>query len=78
MQNPILVVGMKFKNVKVFKDAMLKWNVKRWCDIKWIKNERKRMLAMCRREGYNLRFFASPMQGKVTLQIKTFNSKHTC
>ena len=55
---------MKFKNAKVFRDTMVEWNVRRWCDIKWIKNERKMMLVKCRKEGCNWRIFASPMQGK--------------
>ena len=78
MQNPTLTVGMKFKNMQVFRDAVVEWNVRRSCDIRWIRNERKRMLAKCRRKGCDWRIFASPMQGKSTLQIKTFNSTHTC
>ena len=42
------------------------------------KAERKRMLANCKREGYDWRIYASLMQGQTTLQIKTFNSIHTC
>ena len=33
MENLILVVGMKFKNAPVFKQVVIKWNVKRWYDI---------------------------------------------
>ena len=77
MENPNLVVGMKFKNVKVFREVVVEWNVRRWCDIKWIRNENKNMLGKCRREGYDWRIYASPMQEETTLQIKTFHAKHT-
>ena len=59
MENPTLVVGMKFKNAKVFRDAAIEWNVRRWRDIRWIRNENKKMLANCKR-----------MQGNTTLQMK--------
>ena len=44
MENSTLVIWMKFKNAKIFKDAMVKWNVRRWYDIKWIRNENKKIL----------------------------------
>ena len=71
MENPNIVVGIKFKNAKVFRDAVVNRNVTRWFNIRWIKNENKKMLAKCRREGCNWRIYAS------LLHVKIFHSKHT-
>ena len=61
MQNPSLMVRLKFKNVKVFQDAMVMWNMRKLYDIRWISNERKRMSIKCKREGNDCKIFALPM-----------------
>ena len=63
MQNPNLVIGMKFKNVRVFKEAVVEWNVQRWKDMSWTRNEKKKMQAKCRRDRCNWSIYASLVQG---------------
>ena len=66
MQNPNLVVGISSK-MPVFKEALVEWNVQRWEDVKWTRNENKKMQGKCRRDGCNCSIYASPMQGQTTL-----------
>jgi len=52
--------------------------VKRGCDIKWTKIDKTRLVAICKQsDNCKWIIYASPMQGKTTIQIKTFNPNHT-
>ena len=75
MENPVLKIGMKFSNAQVFRQAMKEWNVQNGYDIKYIRNENKRITAFCKVEcGW--RIHASPMQGEKTFQIKSLEPNH--
>lgn len=77
MKNPILFVGLKFYTPQLFRKAMVKWNVIRGHDIKYLKTENKRITAKCK---YNCgwRIHASPIGDTSTFQIKNFISEHSC
>ena len=60
MFKPVLKVGLKFSTAQVFRNALREWNVQHGFDIKFTKNEGKRVTAICINEcGW--RIHASPM-----------------
>ena len=77
MENPQLKLGMIFSSPQVFRQALVEWTVRQGYDIKYLKNENKRITVVCKFD-YGFRIHASPMQGEKTFQIKTFKPKHTC
>lgn len=62
---------MKFKDANTFTVAMKEWNVRRSYGIKWTKNERKKMIAICKQEC-KWRIYALIERGKTIIQIKSF------
>ena len=44
---------MKLKNARVFKEVVVKWNVWRLKDVRWTRNENKKMQAKFRKDGCN-------------------------
>ena len=77
MENPQLKLGMTFSSPQVFRQALVEWTVRQGYDIKYLKNENKRITALCKYDC-GFRIHASPMQGEKTFQIKTFKPKHEC
>lgn len=78
MHNPKLVVNMKFPSPQVFRQYLKEYNVKYGYDIKYLKNENKRITAKCK-HGCTWRIQASPIGrfGK-TFQIKSLKGEHNC
>ena len=62
---------------QVFRQALVGWVVRPGYDIKYLKNEKKKIMAVCKFDC-GFRIHASPMQGERTFQIKTFKPKHAC
>ena len=48
MENPQLKLGMIFSSPQVFKQALVEWTVRQGYDIKYLKNENKRIMAICK------------------------------
>ncbi|XP_028103349.1 uncharacterized protein LOC114302516 [Camellia sinensis] len=77
MVKPKLKVGMKFKNAQVFRNALKEWQVHQRYDLKWVRNENKRITAMCKQEC-GFRIHASLMQNESTFQVKSLQPVHSC
>ncbi|KAL0328101.1 UNVERIFIED_CONTAM: hypothetical protein Scaly_2242700 [Sesamum calycinum] len=73
-----LVVGMKFKDAKQFREVLRDWCVRNGYDIEFIKNETSRITAKCKVDGCEWRIHASPIMKGPTFQIKTLKGNHTC
>ena len=77
MENPQLKLGMIFSSPQVFRRALAEWTVRQGYDIKYLKNENKRITAVSK-FNCGFRIHVSLMQGERTFQIKIFKLKHAC
>ena len=77
MRKPNLVLGMKFPNLRVFREALREYVVNKAVDIKFKLNEKTKIFVHCKNDcGWRL--YASVVPGELTFQIKTFQSVCTC
>lgn len=72
-----LKVGQQFTNIHAFREALVEWHVREGFEIWYVKNEKSRVTAICKR-GYNWRIHASPMHDSSTFQIKSIKGQHVC
>ena len=77
MRKPDLVIGMKFPNLRVFREALREYVVNKAVDIKFKLNEKTKIFVHCKNDcGWRL--YASVVPRELTFQIKTFQSVCTC
>ncbi|VVA28316.1 PREDICTED: Transposase MuDR plant [Prunus dulcis] len=76
LNNPKFEKGMLFGRKGDLKTALKNYLVMGNYAIKFVKNDKRRLIAKCRNCTWMLH--ASFMQLEQTLQIKSFNDKHTC
>ncbi|XP_059639294.1 uncharacterized protein LOC132281616 [Cornus florida] len=73
----ILMVGMEFATFAEFKDVLRDHAIKNKYDIKFVKNDGKRVTCICRNEcGW--RIHASKRKSNSAIVISTFNDEHNC
>ncbi|KAL3744004.1 hypothetical protein ACJRO7_013281 [Eucalyptus globulus] len=77
MENPTFKLGMCFSNAKEFREAVRNHAIKNGRNVRFVKNTPNKLRAMCS-EGCGWLIYASKVQREHTLQVKTFNSVHTC
>jgi hypothetical protein len=77
MRKPDLVLGMKFPNLRVFREALREYVVNKVVDIKFKLNE-KTKISVHYKNDCGWRLYASVVPGELTFQIKTFQSVCTC
>jgi len=70
-------LGMEFNSLDDFKDAIVEWNVLNGHHIKFVKNDKIRVRAVCR-EKCGFLAFCSKVGDRHTYQLKTYNKDHTC
>ncbi|KAL4286851.1 hypothetical protein AHAS_Ahas19G0127500 [Arachis hypogaea] len=73
-------VGLEFKSLGQFKDAIRKHALLNGRDIRYIKNDKVRGRVGCRGKKGKCRWmaFASKVGGSDCFRLKTLNRKHTC
>ena len=78
--DPKLVVGMTFTSVKQFKQAMRTFNLFRVKDVEFTKNERNRVIGVCRiqSDGCPWRVYGALVPGEMTFMFKSLNPTHQC
>nr|XP_009776971.1 PREDICTED: uncharacterized protein LOC104226639 [Nicotiana sylvestris] len=77
--NPKLVLGMIFGNKKEFKEAVIANQATIGKSIEWIKDDREKARAKCRKPECKWKILGSLMQrDTLSFQIKMFESEHTC
>jgi MuDR family transposase/MULE transposase domain len=80
MGNPKFTLGMIFSSKSEFRDAVKEYGIKNRVNIKFYKNDKKRMGARCK-EGCEWNIYASKFNddpSDPTFQVKTHKSKHSC
>ncbi|KAK2644972.1 hypothetical protein Ddye_020167 [Dipteronia dyeriana] len=78
MHDPNFKVGMLFGTVDIFRKAIRAHAVKHIHDVKFQKNDKHRVRAVCKSEACNWFVYASWLSDHKTFQIKTLCNEHTC
>lgn len=73
-----LELGMIFSNNKEFKEVVIANQAKIGKSIEWIKVDKRKARAKCRKNGCNWRILGSSVRRDTYFQIKTFAPNHTC
>jgi hypothetical protein len=73
-------VGMEFKSLAEFKEALTEWNVINGWEFKMVKNDNVRIRAVCNHKLNKCDFVAlcSQVGDQHTYKIKTWSGDHTC
>lgn len=74
----VFKLGMEFVSLKEFKEAILEHNVLNGREIKFIKNDAKRVRVKCKQEGCPYTAFVSRVGTQHTYRLKTYVPHHTC
>ena len=77
MVDPHFKLGMLFKNSIEFRAAVRQHAIKWGKKIRFSKNERYRIRAICR-AGCDWMIYASKLDLEKTMQVKTYNGSHSC
>jgi hypothetical protein len=77
MRKPDLVLGMKFPNSRVFREALREYVVNKAVDIKFKLNE-KIKISVHYKKDCGWRLYVSVVLGELTFQIKTFQFVCIC
>uniref|UniRef100_A0A2N9ETW0 SWIM-type domain-containing protein n=1 Tax=Fagus sylvatica TaxID=28930 RepID=A0A2N9ETW0_FAGSY len=78
MSSPVLENGMKFADVYQFREAVREYNLKIGKDLSFVKNDKDKVIIVCKDEHCNYRVYGSQVRDEMTFQIKTYNPNHTC
>ncbi|KAK3011613.1 hypothetical protein RJ639_011681 [Escallonia herrerae] len=75
---PYFEVGMIFVDNKVFKDVVKQYSINKTRPIKFTKNMRTKIRAVCKSEDCGWFVYASEHDKSTSVQVKTVEEKHTC
>jgi hypothetical protein len=78
MSNPTLVVGNTFRNADEFRKAVRQYNILRGKDLKFKKNERKRIVVVCKDERCRYRVYGRQLKDEMTFLLVSLRPKHSC
>lgn len=73
-----LKLKMKFSSIQPFREAIKQYNVRRGNDIKFVKNERAKCVAVCRDPSCQYRVYSRQMETKASFELRSLRCKHTC
>lgn len=76
--NPKLKLKMKFSSIQLFREAVKQYNVRRGNDIKFVKNERAKCVAVCRDSSCQYRVYGRQMATETSFELRSLRPKHTC
>ncbi|KAG8373351.1 hypothetical protein BUALT_Bualt11G0015200 [Buddleja alternifolia] len=78
MKGKSLVVGMKFENFRVYREALRDYCVRNGFDVEYIMNESGRITVTCKNQNCKWRLYASAIQNTTIFQIKSLKGEHSC
>ena len=78
MSNPVLENRIMFADVYQFREAVREYNLKIRKDLSFVKNDKDKVIIVCKDEHCNYRVHGSKVKDEMTFQIKTYNPNHTC
>jgi len=71
-------VGMDFKSIAEFKEAITEWSILNLRQIKFVKQDKIRCRAVCKNANCNYVVHCSKVADNQTFKIKTLSGDHTC
>jgi hypothetical protein len=74
--NPNLNLKMKFSSIQFFREAVRQYNVRKRKDIKFVKNERAKCVAVCRNPSHEDRVYGRQMMSEESFEIRSLRPKH--
>jgi hypothetical protein len=77
-QDPTIKLQMKFLNIKMFREVVRVYNLKKGKDIRFLKNKTARCVVVCRDAKCKYRVYARKMIDEESFQIRSVQSKHIC
>jgi hypothetical protein len=78
MNNPILVIGNTFRNASDFRKAVRQYNILRGKDLRFKKNELKRIVVVCKDSNCKYRVYGRQLKNEQTFLLVSIKPKHTC
>jgi hypothetical protein len=69
---------MKFSSIQLFREAVKQYTVRRGNDIKFVKNERAKCVAICRDPSCQYRVCGKQMATEASFELRSLRPKHTC
>jgi hypothetical protein len=69
---------VKFSSIQLFREAVKQYNVRRRNDIKFVKNERAKCVAVCRDPSCEYRVYGRQMATEASFELRSLRPKHTC
>jgi len=73
-----LKLGMEFSTIHMFKSAVKDFTIRRGSDIKWMRSEKLRASAICKKDKCDWKIYCSWNEKKKRFQVKTYVPNHTC
>ncbi|XP_024156583.1 uncharacterized protein LOC112164579 [Rosa chinensis] len=78
MKDPVFEKGMIFGSAAILREAIRERAIRDGWEVYFIKNERKRVRAICKSQDCPFELYASRMQHEESLMIKTYEPEHKC
>ncbi|XP_059434845.1 uncharacterized protein LOC132167826 [Corylus avellana] len=78
MANPTLVVGNTFHDAAEFRKAVRQYNIIRGKDLKFKKNEKKRIVVVCKDTNCRYRVYGRQLENEMTFLLVSLRPKHSC
>ncbi|KAG8371285.1 hypothetical protein BUALT_Bualt13G0071600 [Buddleja alternifolia] len=78
MKGKSLIVGMKLRNFRVYREVLRDYCVRNEFDVEYIRNESGRIIMTCKNQNCKWRLHASAIQNTIIFQIKSLKGEHSC
>jgi hypothetical protein len=78
MNNPTLVIGNTFRNASDFRKAVRQYNILRGKELRFKKNELKRIVVVCKDSNCKYRVYERQLKNAQTFLLVSIRPKHTC
>ncbi|KAM5576700.1 hypothetical protein ABKV19_007515, partial [Rosa sericea] len=78
MEDPVFKKGMIFGSAAILREAIRERAIRDGWEVYFIKNDRKRVRAICKSQDCPFELYASRMQHEESLMIKTYEPEHKC
>ncbi|XP_012852893.1 PREDICTED: uncharacterized protein LOC105972477 [Erythranthe guttata] len=78
MDDPHFELGLCFPDADTFRAAIKQHSRVHGRDLKYKKNDKDKVRAICKHKGCPWMIYASQIRGELTLQVKTIHSVHEC
>lgn len=78
LDDPDIKLKQKFPDIKMFREAVKMYNVRRGKDIRFKRNERRKCIVVCRDPNCHYRVYGRQMVDEQSFQVISMQPKHMC